>query len=110
MHNLSFQGLDYVALYTRYKFEDGNELRNKFFDLDIKGANITVPHKEYAFKACDELDTFAQKVGVVNTIVNKDGKLYGYNTDAPSFLKAIAEFKNIKTVLCFKKLNRIYLF
>jgi shikimate dehydrogenase len=99
MHNLSFQGLKYHGIYTRYQLEDGSELRQKFFDLKIKGANITVPHKEYAFKACDELDAFAQKVGAVNTIVNKDGKLYGYNTDAPGFLKAIAEFKNIKTVL-----------
>jgi len=99
MHNLTFKGLGYNGVYTRYKLEDGNELRNKFFELDIKGANITVPHKEYAFEACDELDEFAQKVGAVNTIVKKEGKLYGYNTDAPGFLKAISEFENIKTVL-----------
>jgi shikimate dehydrogenase len=99
MHNLTFKGLGYNGVYTRYKLEDGNELRNKFFDLDIKGANITVPHKEYAFEACDELDAFAQKVGAVNTIVKKEGKLYGYNTDAPGFLKAISEFQEIKTVL-----------
>jgi len=99
MHNLTFKGLNYDGVYTRYRLEDGNELRNKFFELDIKGANITVPHKKYAFEACDELDIFSQKVRAVNTIVKKDGKLYGYNTDAPGFLKAISEFKNIKTVL-----------
>ncbi len=99
MHNLTFQGLNYDGIYTRYKLEDGSQLRQKFFKLDIKGANITVPHKQHAFEACDELDSFAKKVGSVNTIVNKDGKLYGYNTDAPGFLKAISEFKNIKTVL-----------
>jgi len=99
MHNLSFQGLNYDGVYTRYKLEDGSELRQKFFDLKIAGANITVPHKQHAFDACDELDEFAQKVGSVNTIVNKNGKLYGYNTDAPGFLKAISEFKNIKRVL-----------
>lgn len=99
MHNLTFKGLNYNGVYTRYKLEDGSELRNKFFELDIKGANITVPHKEYAYEACDELDEFAQKVGAVNTIVKKEGKLYGYNTDAPGFLKAISEFENIKTVL-----------
>jgi len=99
MHNLSFQGLGYSGCYTRYRLEDGSQLRNKFFELNITGANITVPHKEEAFKACDQLDEFAQKVGAVNTIVKRDGKLYGYNTDAPGFLKAIAEFKNIKTVL-----------
>ena len=99
MHNFSFTGLDYNGVYTRYKLEDGSQLRKKFFDLDITGANITVPHKEYAFEACDELDEFAQKVGAVNTIVKKEGKLYGYNTDAPGFLKAISEFKEIKNVL-----------
>ena len=99
MHNLAFEGLDYNAVYTRYKLEDGKSLKRKFLELGIRGANITVPHKEYAFEACDQLDEFAQKVGAVNTIVNKNGKLYGYNTDAPGFLKAISEFKNIKTVL-----------
>ena len=99
MHNLSFKGLGYNGCYTRYKLENGSELKNKFLELGIKGANITVPHKEDAFKACDILDEFAQKVGAVNTIVKKEGKLYGYNTDAPGFLKAISEFKNIKTVL-----------
>jgi len=99
MHNLSFDGLGYDAIYTRYQLEDGSQLRQKFFDLKISGANITVPHKEYAYKACDELDEFAKKVGAVNTIVNRDGKLYGYNTDAPGFLKAISEFKDIKRVL-----------
>jgi len=99
MHNYSFKGLNYDGCYTRYKLEDGTTLREKFFDLNITGANITVPHKEAAFEACDILDPFAQKVGAVNTIVKKDGKLHGYNTDAPGFLKAIAEFKNIKSVL-----------
>ena len=99
MHNLAFQGLGYDGIYTRYQLEDGSQLREKFFELDIRGANITVPHKESAFQACDELDTFAKKVGAVNTIVKKDGKLYGYNTDAPGFLKAISEFENIKKIL-----------
>lgn len=99
MHNLSFTGLGYNGCYTRYRLENGNELRSKFLELGIQGANITVPHKEHAFNACDVLDEFAQKVGSVNTIVNKNGKLYGYNTDAPGFLKAISEFKDIKTVL-----------
>ena len=99
MHNLSFKGLNYSGCYTRYRLEDGTTLKEKFLELGIKGANITVPHKEHAFNACDELDEFAQKVGAVNTIVKREGKLYGYNTDAPGFLRAISEFKDIKTVL-----------
>jgi len=99
MHNLAFKGLNYDACYARYKLQDGEKLKETFFSLGLKGINITVPHKEYAFKACDVLDPFAKKVGAVNTIVEKDGKLHGYNTDAPGFLKAISEFKDIKTVL-----------
>jgi shikimate dehydrogenase len=99
MHNLAFQGLGFDGCYARYLLEDGNKLKETFFSLGLKGINITVPHKEYAYDACDVLDPFAKKVGAVNTIVEKEGKLYGYNTDAPGFLKAISEFKNVKTVL-----------
>jgi len=99
MHNLAFQGLGYNACYTRHLLEDGSRLKETFFNLGLKGINITVPHKEAAFNACDVLDPFAQKIGVVNTIVEREGKLYGYNTDAPGFLKAISEFQDVKTVL-----------
>ena len=99
MHNLSFQGLGVDACYTRHLLEDGTKLKETFFALRLKGVNVTVPHKEHAFNACDVLDPFAKKIGVVNTIVERAGLLYGYNTDAPGFLKAISEFENIKTVL-----------
>jgi len=92
MHNITFRELGIDACYGRYLLSDGERLREKFFSLGLKGINITVPHKEYAFAACDHLDPFAQKVGAVNTIVEREGKLYGYNTDAPGFLKAISEF------------------
>jgi shikimate dehydrogenase len=99
MHNLSFKGLKFDGCYARYLLEEGNKLKETFFSLGLKGINITVPHKEYAYAACDVLDPFAQKVGAVNTIVEKEGKLYGYNTDAPGFLKAISEFEDVRTVL-----------
>lgn len=99
MHNLAFEGLGVDGCYTRYLLEDGSTLKEKFLSLGLKGINITVPHKEEAYHACDILDPFSQKIGVVNTIVKRDGKLYGYNTDAPGFLKAISEFKAVKKVL-----------
>ncbi len=99
MHNLAFKGLNYPACYTRYLLRDGKRLKETFFALGLKGANITVPHKEEAFKACDAVDSFAQKVGAVNTIVEHEGRLYGYNTDAPGFLKTIQSLKEIKTIL-----------
>ena len=92
MHNYAFKHLGYPGCYGRTLLEEGTRLRDTFFALGLKGANITVPHKEAAFEACDVLDDFARKVGAVNTVVRKEEKLYGYNTDAPGFLKAIEPF------------------
>jgi len=99
MHNTVFKNLHYDACYTRVHLLDGSKLRETFFALGLSGANVTVPHKEEAFKACDEIRGFAKKVGVVNTIVNENDKLIGYNTDADGFIYAISEFENIKKVL-----------
>ena len=99
MHNLAFRGLKYRGCYNRYRLEDGSRLKETFFALKLKGINITVPHKEHAYNACDELDPFARKVGAVNTIVEKEGKLHGFNTDAPGFLRAISEFEEVRRVL-----------
>lgn len=99
MHNCVFKSLHYKACYTRVHLQDGSKLRETFFRLSLNGANITVPHKEEAYKACDEVRGFAKKIGVVNTIVNEEGKLIGYNTDADGFLYAISTFKGIKKIL-----------
>lgn len=99
MHNLTFETLGYRGCYSRYLLEDGSNLKEKFINLQLSGINITVPHKEAAYNACDWLDPFALKVGAVNTIINQDGKLHGYNTDAPGFLESIKEFSDVKNVL-----------
>jgi shikimate dehydrogenase len=99
MHNSVFSNLNYNACYTRTHLEDGSKLKETFFALGLKGANVTVPHKEAAFNACDEVRGFAKTVGVVNTLINENGKLIGYNTDADGFIYAIEEFSNIKNIL-----------
>jgi len=99
MHNAVFQALGYKGCYTRLQLHDGSKLRKTFFELGLSGANITVPHKEAAFKACDEVRGFANKIGVVNTIIKEDGRLIGYNTDADGFMYAIKPFGKIQTVL-----------
>ncbi len=99
MHNMVFKELNYDACYTRVHLKDGSKLKETFLNLKLSGANITVPHKEEAFKACDEVRGFAKNIGVVNTIVYEDKKLIGYNTDADGFLYAIEEFKSIKNIL-----------
>ena len=99
MHNHVFRTLHYDACYTRVHLKDGSSLKETFFKLGLSGANVTVPHKEAAFKACDEIRGFAREVGVVNTLINEDGRLIGYNTDADGFMFAIEPFGEIQTVL-----------
>jgi shikimate dehydrogenase len=53
---------------------------------DVLGANITVPHKQRAFDLVDDASDLARRAGAVNTIVKRDGRLRGENTDVPGFL------------------------
>ena len=99
MHNCVFKHLRYDACYTRTHLKDGTKLKQTFFSLALDGANVTVPHKEAAYEACDEVRGFAKKVGVVNTLINENGKLIGYNTDADGFMYAIGEFGTMKNIL-----------
>lgn len=92
LHNSLFKGLGIDACYTRYLLEDGTLLKSKFFSLLLDGINITVPFKEDAYRACDVMDEFALKIGAVNTIIPRDGKIYGYNTDAPGFIASLDGF------------------
>lgn len=57
-----------------------------FQTADIGGLNVTIPYKQTVMPLCDHLDPLAVDIGAVNTIVKRDGQLYGYNTDAPGFL------------------------
>lgn len=100
MHNLSFQNLGVNSCYSKYKLEDENQLRDIFFNLDISGANITVPFKKKAFDICDYTDSYSKKFNSVNTIIKKYDKLFGYNTDALGFLESISHIpKNSKILI-----------
>lgn len=92
MHNSAFMAFGINSCYTRYLLKDGKSLKNRFLNLNLKGANITVPHKEDAFLACDEIRGVAKKIGAVNTIVLEKDKIIGYNTDALGFMESIKEF------------------
>ncbi len=99
MHNHVFKRLGIKACYTRVHLKEGSKLKETFFNLGLSGANVTVPHKEAAYEACDEVRGFAKHVGVVNTLINEDGRLIGYNTDADGFMYAIKPFGSIRSVL-----------
>lgn len=58
---------------------------------DVLGANVTVPHKEHVIPLLDEVGGLAARAGAVNTIVNRDGRLFGFNTDGPGFVAALRQ-------------------
>jgi shikimate dehydrogenase len=59
--------------------------------LQMPGVNLTIPHKEAVCSLLDELDPMAELIGAVNTIVNRNGWLCGYNTDGLGLLRAVVE-------------------
>jgi shikimate dehydrogenase len=58
---------------------------------DRLGANVTIPHKEAVLPLLDEVDDLSRRVGAVNTIVNREGRLCGHNTDVSGFLRALRQ-------------------
>lgn len=53
---------------------------------EFAGGNVTIPHKEQVFALCDSVDPLARTIGAVNTLVAKDGRVHGFNTDFMGFL------------------------
>ncbi|RXJ86714.1 shikimate dehydrogenase [Arcobacter sp. CECT 8985] len=99
MHNSAFEFLNLDAVYKKHHLKDGKKLKEEFLNNLYAGANITVPHKEQAFKQADEVIGIANEIKAANTYIKKDNKVLAYNTDAPGFLKAIESFGNINKVL-----------
>ena len=63
-----------------------SQLQEFFADPELQGINITIPYKVNALEACDVIDPRAERIGCVNTMVRKDGKWHGYNTDYDGFV------------------------
>ena len=59
--------------------------------MGFTGANVTVPHKVNVIPLLDELDADARAIGAVNTIVHRDGRLVGYNTDGAGYIRSLKE-------------------
>lgn len=73
---------------TNYElFErEPSQLQEFFADPELQGINITIPYKVNALEACHVVDPRAERIGCVNTMVRKDGKWHGYNTDYDGFV------------------------
>ncbi len=69
----------------------------------FRAINVTIPYKQAVIPYLEDLDSNARAVGAINTIVNREGKLYGYNTDLPGFLYMVkkngVEMKGKKVVV-----------
>ena len=91
MHNAAFarMGLDYVYVPFNVKKEELEQAIDGMRGLNIRGLNVTIPHKVAVIPFLDELDPLAEKIGAINTIINDDGVLTGFNTDAGGFLQAL---------------------
>lgn len=93
MHNTAFRasGFDYVYVAFEVKPEYLKTAVNSIKALNLTGVNVTIPHKEAVLSNLDEVDKEASVIGAVNTVVNRDGKLYGYNTDGRGFIESLKE-------------------
>ena len=96
IHNAAFRHLKLDHTYIAYKIPAG-ELSagiEALKAIKIAGFNVTIPHKIEMMKFLDEMDTTCKLIGAVNTVLNEDGKLKGYNTDMIGFLDHIKK-KNL---------------
>lgn len=90
MHNAAFRELGVNAVYVAFPVTDLVRAIAGLRGLQIGGVSVTIPFKEEIIPLLDEIDPQAARMGAVNTVVNREGRLYGYNTD---WLGAVAALK-----------------
>lgn len=93
MHNTAYEDLGFDGLYVALQIpseslEQGVRAMQLF---GFMGCNVTIPHKKEVMAFMDELDDSAQACGAVNTVLFRDGKLKGYNTDGTGFVRGMRE-------------------
>jgi len=93
--------------FKRYEYElkelPRDEVKSFITGKDFKGLNVTIPYKETVMEYLDFIDDEAKAIGAVNTVVNKNGVLYGYNTDFYGMLEVLKDtgfdFKGKKVLI-----------
>lgn len=100
MHNAAFKFLGNNAVYLAFDVTDVQGALNAIVTLNIKGVSVTVPHKEAIMPFLDFIDPFAAKIGAVNTIFNRNGRLEGYNTDCLGAVHALEAVTNLEGKTC----------
>lgn len=98
MHNAAFEyyGLDYVYVPFHVKKENLKDAIKGSKALNIKGLNVTIPHKRNVIKYLDWIDDAAKLIGAINTIKFEDDGIKGFNTDGKGAVMALKEVTEIK--------------
>ena len=91
MHNAAFRALGIDAVYVPFDVVDVEGAMRGVRALGIKGLSVTVPHKEAVMDYLDHVDALSRRIGAVNTVINRDGRLEGTNTDWMGAVRAIEE-------------------
>lgn len=103
VHNAAYQAAKQNYVFLAFDFTQVNEAIKIMKQLDIKEYAVTMPHKIEVMDYLDKIDPLAKKIQSVNTVINKDGKLYGYNTDITgverTFMKNRVNLKDKKVVM-----------
>jgi len=96
IHNAGYQalGIDYV--YLPFQVRDFKRAIEGIRGLNIRGASVTMPYKAKAMEYVDKFDRLAIETGAINTIVNDEGVLTGYNTDYQGALRALEEATSLE--------------
>jgi len=91
LFNSVFENSHVDAYYTRIRVDKSEDIIRSIRLLNIIGSNVTTPYKETVLPLLDELSPDAEQIGAVNTILNDNGHLKGYNTDYLGVIKSIEE-------------------
>jgi len=93
MHNASMQELGFDGIYLALDVHPDRlmDVLPAMALMGFAGVNLTVPHKEIAFRGLGKLDESAQLLGAANTVEFAEGGMVGHNTDGYGFLKALEE-------------------
>jgi len=89
IHNAAFQHCGVDAVYLPFRVDSPANFIPAWRELPVEGYSVTIPHKEAVIPLLDEVQPLARRIGAVNTIVMRDGRLLGSNTDWSAAVKAI---------------------
>jgi 3-dehydroquinate dehydratase/shikimate dehydrogenase len=90
IHNAAFAHGGINAVYLPFRVDDAAEFVPAYRELPVSGYSVTIPHKEAVLPLLDEVQPLARRIGAVNTIVERNGRLVGSNTDWTAAVRAIA--------------------